>query len=58
VEPEKAETTERKKKGVRRMKVQSDTRTVHAAAYVWFPCVCVQQRDNSFPALAPMRASA
>src|SRR5258708_2436487 len=39
VEPEKAETAERKKQGVSRMKVQADTRTAHAAACVWFPCV-------------------
>jgi hypothetical protein len=56
VESGKAETVESKKKGVRRMKVQSDTRTAHTADCFWFPCVFVQPRDNSLPSLAPMQS--
>jgi hypothetical protein len=52
-----AETAE-EKKGVRRMKVQSNIRAAHAADRCWFPCIFVQQRDNRLPPRAPMRARA
>ena len=49
VEPGKAETAERKKQGVRRMKVQSGTRTAHAADGFWFPAPVSSNQTTVFP---------
>src|SRR5258708_16557889 len=49
VEPGKAETAERKRQGVRRMKVQSDTRTAHAADDFWFPASLSSKETTVFP---------
>jgi hypothetical protein len=51
VEPGKAETAERKKQGVRRMKVQADTRTAHAADGSWFPASLSSKQTTVFPHL-------
>ena len=51
IEPGKAETAERKKQGVRRMKVQSDTRTAHAAESIWFPASLSSKKTTVFPHL-------
>jgi hypothetical protein len=52
VEPGKAEAAERKKQGVRRMKVQSDTRTTHAADGFWFPASLSSNQTTAFPHVA------
>ncbi len=56
VEPGKAETAERKKQGVRRMKVQSDTRTAHAAEGFWFPASLSSKETTVFPHVARMQS--
>jgi hypothetical protein len=48
-EPGKAETVERKKQGVRRMKGQADTRTAHAATGFWFPASVSSTQTTVFP---------
>ena len=49
VEPGKAEMAERKNQGVRWMKVQSDTKTAHAAEGFWFPASLSSKETTVFP---------